>query len=99
MQFPMSALTGVVDVSDAKAVKDLFEDDAVVGYSLFDADGTPLQSRGVGDTAIEVFSRLYRKPGEAPRAPATLFSGREMELVALPLANADLLVLKAKPRG
>ena len=97
MQFSMSALTGVVDLSDAAAVKDLFQDETIVGYSLFDANGKPVQSRGVGDTAMEVFSRLYRKPDQAPRTPATLFSGREMELVALPLANADLLVLKAKP--
>ena len=73
---------------------------------MFDTEGTAVESKGVGETAIAVFANIFEQTakigaelGEAMPRPSIMFSGREMELIALPLANANVLVLKEKATG
>lgn len=106
MRATIKPVKGLIDESEVTEVKSILNDDNVVGYSIFDAEGSAVDTKGVGETAIAVFSNIFEQTakigaelGEAAPRPSVMFTGREMELVALPLANANVLVLKEKSSG
>jgi len=106
MRVTIKPVDGLIDTTEASEIKTILGDEAVVGYSIFAQDGTPIVSKGAGETAIAVFSNIFERAtnigeelGEAAPRPSVIFSGRETELVGLPLANANMLILKEKTAG
>ena len=106
MRVSLKPIKGVVDDSEVTEVTSILKEENVVGYSVFDTNGTPVQSKGVGETAIAVFANIFdqstrigKELGEAAPRPSVMFTGREMELIGLPLANANILILKEKTSG
>lgn len=106
MRVTIKPIDGVLASSEISELQDILTDEKTVGYSIFDTEGTAVQSDGVGETAIAVFSNIFEQTvrigdelGEEHSRPSIMFSGRDMELVALPLANANILVVKEKGAG
>lgn len=106
MRATIKPVDGVIDAAESSEVKTIIKNENVVGFSIFDADGNTVQSKGVSDTTIAVFSNLFEHTakigselGEALPRPSIMFSGRETELVALPLTRANVLILKDKKLG
>ncbi|MEO0992025.1 MAG: hypothetical protein AAFX00_13895 [Pseudomonadota bacterium] len=96
----------IVSASELMEVREILEESNVIGFSIFDTDGNPVESEGVGETEIAVFSNIVDRSvkigvelGETVPRPSILLSGRESELVALPLEKANLLILKQKSSG
>lgn len=106
MRAMIKSVGGLIGESELKEVETILEDENVVGYSIFDTDGTAVDTEGVGETAVAVFSNIFEQTekigselGEASPRPSIMFTGRDMELVALPLERANVLVLKEKNSG
>lgn len=106
MKINTGKISNLVDASEMTELKDLVDDDRVIGYSVIDDAGEAIDSEGVSETAIAVFTNIFEHTekigeelGETSPRPTIMFTGREMEVTALPLKGASALVVKEKGGG
>lgn len=106
MKINTGRLEDHVEDAEMSELKDLVDQDNVVGYSVINDAGEAIDFEGVSETAIAVFTNIFEHTekigeelGESSTRPSIMFSGRDMELVALPLKSASALVVKEKGGG
>ncbi|MEM9031425.1 MAG: hypothetical protein AAGB18_02170 [Pseudomonadota bacterium] len=106
MKVDLSALDGIVATAEMDEVTEILGADNVIGFAILDSDGAPVEANGVSETAVAVFSNIFDQAekigtelGETPPRPAIMFSGSDLELVALPLSHASVIVVKEKGAG
>lgn len=103
MRIDDEALDGVLTEREFTEVERILGGESVVGYAVFDGQGGSLKRVGISDNSVAVFSnlmdiseRIGGELGETAPRPAMMFSGHATEMLALPLNDANLLVLKDK---
>ena len=99
-------LSSVMNAAELNEVKEVVGGDSVIGFAILDTKGARVDSSGVSEIAVGVFSNIFEQAekvglelGEAQPRPAIMFSGSEMELLALPLTHASVIVVKEKAAG
>lgn len=76
---------------------------SISGYAVFDRDGETIRRTDISETTIAVFSNIFdlteqigAELGEMKARPAIKITGRDAEAIALPMENANLVVLRSK---
>ena len=100
------ALSSVLDGEEVKKIKNAVADDAVRGWSVFDADGIEVISEGVSETvtavcsnAIDLASRIGAELNETDTSPSITFLKGSRELHAETLTAANLIILRDNSGG
>jgi len=102
----LEAINAVLTPSEGKEFASVIEDDAVQGWSVFDANGAAVASNGISQTVMAVCSNILDMAnfvgdelGESNPRPALSFAKRNVEMFTLPLEMANVLVVKDKSSG
>lgn len=100
------ALASVLDGEEIKRIKNAVADDAVRGWSIFDADGVEVISEGVSETvtavcsnAIDLASKIGTELNETDVNPSLTFLKGSREMHAETLNTANLIVLRDNAGG
>lgn len=99
-------LSNVLDGEEVKQIKNAVADDAVRGWSVFDAEGIEVISEGVSETvtavcsnALDLASKIGSELSEPDAKPSITFLKGSREMSAAPMGRANLIVLSEKSSG
>lgn len=102
----LEALSTLLNPSEGEHLEKTIDDDAVQGWSVFDAAGEPVASDGVSETVMAVCSNILDMArfvgdelGESEPRPALTFAKKNIEMFTMPVEAANILVIKDKSSG
>lgn len=100
------ALSSVLDGEEVKRIKNIVADDAVRGWSIFDAEGIEVISEGVSETvtavcsnAIDLASKIGDELNETDAKPSITFLKGSREMHAEALSTTNMIVLRDNAGG
>ncbi|MEM6385002.1 MAG: hypothetical protein AAF718_02075 [Pseudomonadota bacterium] len=100
------ALSSVLDGEEIKTIKSAVADDAVRGWSVFNADGIEVISEGVSETvtavcsnAIDLASKIGAELSESEIRPSITFMKGSREMHTEALRTANMIVLRDNANG